>query len=99
MPLSVYSYRPHPIGVDRDWTSPNQLYRHLIEHADERARITIEISNMDPRQPFTVLIYHRCLVKPLPFSTVDSEYAFLSRIETLFDFGPDGRYLQSFRLR
>ena len=90
---------PHPIGINRDWISPNQLYRHLIERADERARLTIEISNMDPGQLVTILIYHHCLVKPLPFSTIDSNYAFLSRIKTLFDFGPDGRYLQSPHLR
>jgi len=99
MPLCIYYYYPQPLGTDQGWTSPNQLYDHLIRHADERARITAEICSMDPGQPFTVLIYHPCLPKMLPFSTVDSDWTFLSRLETLFDFGPDGQYFRSSRLR
>ena len=84
MSLRTYFYIPRPYGVDMFWTTEAHVHHHLICSTSERTRIIKEVQDMEPGQPFSVIILHRCLARYLTYSTVESDDNFLDRLTRIF---------------
>ena len=84
MSLRTYLYIPQPSGIDMFWTTETHVYHYLICSASERSRIMADVHNLEPGQPFNVMILHRCLARYLTYSTVESDENFLDRITRIF---------------
>lgn len=84
MSLRTYVYTPQPPGVDVFWASAAHVHHYLICSTGERARIMADVQNMEPGQPFSVLIIHPCLRKYLFLSTVETDETFLAHLTRHF---------------
>jgi len=96
MSLRTYVYTPQPPGVDVFWASAAHVHHYLICSASERARIMADVQNMEPGQPFSVLIVHPCLRKYLFLSTVETDDTFLARLTRHFIGDLNTWYYQSY---
>ena len=83
-PVRAYFYHPKPNGIDHYWTTPAQMYWHLLHHPLERARLLAEVRNLNPGQTIITVFIHFCLPRYFTLSTLESDEIFLRRIQGLY---------------
>jgi len=79
--MRTYPYQPSPAGIDNLWTCAADVYCYLYAFSPERDRLYNEICALKPNEPFVVQITHRLLPGDLVLSTVDTDNAFIHRLE------------------
>ena len=81
--MHTYYYKPLPPGIDDFWTSPKQLYEHLLRKPRERFRIRHDICDSSPGELFIATIYHPIIpYGMLKYSTLHTDEDFVRRIQT-----------------
>lgn len=74
------TYVPLPMGIDHDWSSALDVFKHLHSSESERQRLCEAISKIHPNEPYSVQIWHPQSPGTLQISNIDTEEAIMIRI-------------------
>jgi len=80
--MRTYKYRPHHYQIDKHWFTATHVYHYLLQNKSERRRLLKQIRSLEPGEPFSITITHRCLSgRRFNISTVYTDTMFVYRLE------------------